>query len=97
MIVIETCPKCGADLIHLQICTNPPIPRVECPQCGWYHEEKTQEVVRIPYGVHLVDINSYQSTECHNYSCNARTSIYPTSCTRCDTLDCQNRKSSVIF
>lgn len=27
MIIIETCPKCGHDLLDSVICTNPPIPK----------------------------------------------------------------------
>ena len=30
MIIIETCPKCGHDLVDSVICTNPPIPKKEC-------------------------------------------------------------------
>lgn len=34
MQIIYTCPKCGHDLRHIAICTNPP----ECPNCGWRYE-----------------------------------------------------------
>lgn len=49
MIIIETCPKCGHDLVDSVICTNPPIPRKECHNCGWSWEGQREEVVRIPF------------------------------------------------
>lgn len=49
MIIIETCPKCGHDLIDSVICTNPPIPKKECHNCGWTWEGKREEVIRVPF------------------------------------------------
>ena len=49
-ILIETCPKCGHDLVDLIIATYPPIPRKECWNCGWSWEGKQEEVVRVPFG-----------------------------------------------
>lgn len=49
MIVIETCPKCGHDLTDAVICTNPPIPKKECHNCGWTWEGQREEVVRLPF------------------------------------------------
>ena len=49
MIIIETCPKCGYDLFDSVICTNPPIPKKECHNCGWVWEGQREEVVRIPF------------------------------------------------
>lgn len=49
-IIIETCPKCGHDLIDEVICTYPPIPRKGCPSCGWSWEGEPEEVVRVPFG-----------------------------------------------
>lgn len=57
MIVIETCPKCGHDLLDTVICTYPPIPRKECPNCDWYWEGEREEVMRVPFGG-----NSYTTT-----------------------------------
>ena len=58
MIIIETCPKCGADLQDSIICTNPPIPRKECLACGWHWEgEPDQEIVRVPFGGNSVNEN----------------------------------------
>ena len=49
-IIIETCPKCGHDLIDVMIATYPPIPRKECWNCGWSWEGEQEEVVRVPFG-----------------------------------------------
>ena len=50
MIIIETCPKCGHDLVDVIIATYPPIPKKECWNCGWSWEGKMEEVVRVPFG-----------------------------------------------
>ena len=50
MIIIETCPKCGHDLIDEVICTYPPIPRKVCHNCGWSWEGEREEIVRVPFG-----------------------------------------------
>lgn len=50
MIIIETCPKCGHDLVDTVICTHPPIPQKSCPSCGWSWTGEPEEVVRIPFG-----------------------------------------------
>lgn len=55
MIVIETCPKCGHDLQPGCYTTNPPIPYVRCPACGWSHEGNPEQVVRIPFGGNSYD------------------------------------------
>ena len=49
-IIIETCPNCGHDLMNEIICTNPPIPKKGCPNCGWSWEGEQEEVIRIPFG-----------------------------------------------
>ena len=50
-IIIETCPKCGHDLMNEVICTNPPIPKKSCWNCGWHWEgePEREEVVRVPF------------------------------------------------
>ena len=51
MIIIETCPKCGHDLIDTVIDTYPPIPRKDCPACGWFWVGRSNEqIARIPFG-----------------------------------------------
>lgn len=49
-IIIETCPKCGHDLMNEVICTNPPIPKKGCPNCGWSWTGEPEEVIRMPFG-----------------------------------------------
>lgn len=49
-IIIETCPKCGHDLMDEMICTYPPIPRKSCPSCGWSWEGEPEQVIRRPFG-----------------------------------------------
>lgn len=49
MIIIETCPECGYDLVNSVICTNPPIPKKECHNCGWTWEGQREELVRVPF------------------------------------------------
>lgn len=50
MIIIETCPKCGADLINVVIATDPPIPTKLCEKCGWsWTANREADVVRVPF------------------------------------------------
>ena len=49
MIIIETCPKCGHDLLDEVILTNPPIHAKHCSNCGWCWEGGQEEVVRVPF------------------------------------------------
>ena len=48
MIIIETCPECGADLECLQMATDPPIPVKKCTKCSWRLEGEREKVVRVP-------------------------------------------------
>lgn len=50
MIIIETCPKCGHDLVDEVICTYPPIPKKRCWSCGWSWTGESEEIVRQPFG-----------------------------------------------
>lgn len=47
-MIIQTCPKCGADLEHMVFATYPPIPAWRCPKCGWRHEQR-EEIKRVPF------------------------------------------------
>lgn len=51
MIIIETCPKCGYDLVDTVVCTNPPIPKKECtnPDCNWSWEGQREQIIRVPF------------------------------------------------
>lgn len=73
-IIIETCPKCGHDLIDEVICTNPPIPNKGCPNCGWYWEGEPEEVIRRSFGGNslivddLVGLQDYTNLNITNVS-----------------------------
>lgn len=66
MILIETCPKCGADLQDSVVCTYPPIYRKECTRCHWSWESRPEEIKRVPFHpptedpvfIHHVDTSS---------------------------------------
>lgn len=49
MRIIETCPKCGGNLMNLILTTNPPIPQKKCFSCGWEWTGEAEEVVRVPF------------------------------------------------
>lgn len=49
-MIIETCPRCGADLQHLVFATYPPIPAWYCPRCEWRYE-KREPIKRVPFKV----------------------------------------------
>lgn len=49
-IIIETCPKCGHDLMDVILPTNPPIPKKECCGCGWSWTGTREQVMRVPFG-----------------------------------------------
>ena len=65
MIIIETCPKCGHDLMDEVICTYLPIPRKVCHNCGWNWEGKREEVIRVPFTGNSIidDLTSYDHLE----------------------------------
>ena len=50
MIIIETCPKCGGDLLNEVIDIYPPIPCKRCLNCGWSWEGEQEKIVRVPFG-----------------------------------------------
>ena len=70
MIIIETCPKCGHDLMDEMICTNPPIPKKKCtnPKCGWFWEGQREQVLRVPFieneSSPYATMDSFQSVAC---------------------------------
>lgn len=49
MIIIETCPKCGYDLVDEMICTMPPIPQKVCYNCGWSWTGEREKIIRVPF------------------------------------------------
>lgn len=77
MIIIETCPRCGNDLRDVCICTYPPIPRKECPSCGWFWEGEPEQVVRVPFVGKQPVVNEYGIDWLH------RESSAPRACASC--------------
>ena len=49
MILIETCPKCGHDLIPLVLASYPPIPAKSCLYCGYFWQGNREQIERIPF------------------------------------------------
>ena len=74
-IIIETCPKCGHDLQDLVIATYPPIPKKECPSCGWYWEGKPEQVIRVPFGNDKR--NDYLNVSANNFNSTTTLNSYP--------------------
>ena len=48
-MIIYTCPKCGADLEELVLCSYPPKYKKRCPKCGYSYTEESDPIIRIPY------------------------------------------------
>lgn len=48
-IIVETCPKCGAELQNIVIATFPPIPKKQCYRCGWSWTGKPKPVIHKPF------------------------------------------------
>lgn len=63
-MIIETCPKCGNDLLESVICTMPPISRKECSCCGWSWESGPETVLRVPFKELRQDIRIESLTGC---------------------------------
>lgn len=87
-ILIETCPKCGADLMNSVIATFPPIHRKECSQCGWSWESGPEKVIRKPFQPEAdVLINHVDITPIENHSLtpseNLSTSFSQPACKTC--------------
>ena len=55
MIIIETCPKCGGDLLNEVIDIYPPIPCKRCLNCGWSWEGEQEKIVRVPFSSSFPD------------------------------------------
>lgn len=49
MIIIETCPVCGADIYDCVIATYPSITIKRCTKCDWSWREEPDDVVRVPF------------------------------------------------
>lgn len=51
MLIVETCPRCGAPLLDSVVATFPPIPQKDCPSCGWHWEGEPEPVQYAPLSV----------------------------------------------
>lgn len=74
MIIIETCPKCGHDLLDITLTSYPPIPQKLCPQCGWGWTGEPEKIIRVPFGGNSYissDLN-YKLSPCMNCSNNSK-------------------------
>ena len=85
MIIVETCPKCGHDLIDTVIATYPPIPRKECPSCGWYWEGEPEQMIRVPFnGNHPVErMNGIDFDKLMRWECVETSAWIPPACRGC--------------
>lgn len=55
-MIVESCPRCGADLVSSILTCDPPIPKKDCPCCGWRWIGEPEEIIRVPFGG-----NSYET------------------------------------
>ena len=46
MQIIETCPRCGAELFTIYLLSSLPIPQKLCHKCGWIWTGKPEIEVR---------------------------------------------------
>lgn len=77
MIIIETCPECGHDLVDLVLTSYPPIPAKQCPRCGWHWVGEREEVVRVPFGGNTYSLNQtpLSCQNCSNHPSNGGSGI----------------------
>jgi hypothetical protein len=81
------------------ICTNPPIPKKSCWNCGWHWEGEPEEAVRVPFcgdGLIVDDLvcicNSYTLEDCavlNNYG-------YADGKISTHHIDCINRTLRIV-
>ncbi len=64
-MIIETCPKCGHDLMSLVLTSYPPIHKKECHNCGWSWS-KTEEIVRVPFNEDKINIEGFNYPDFFN-------------------------------
>ena len=48
-MIIETCPKCGGELMNIMLTTYPPISKKVCTACGWSWTGKREEIEKVPF------------------------------------------------
>ena len=77
MIIIETCPECGHDLVDYVIDTYPPIETKQCLNCGKTFYKEREEVIRVPYGGNTYSLNQIPLScqNCSNHPSNGGSGI----------------------
>lgn len=92
MIIVETCPRCGHELINTAIAVRPRVPQKLCMNCGWNWIGEPEEVRYVPFGGNssacaVNTKNEAQMADCKNMSCRLRSNdtsnIY-----HCDRVAC---------
>ena len=77
MIIIETCPKCGHDLVDVILTSNPPIHKKECFNCGWSWTGEPEKVIRVPFGGNATNTTNTVDTPSLNDYLNNFNGDYP--------------------
>lgn len=67
-MVIETCPKCGGDLISYVLTSYPPIPGKKCTKCEWRWQGEVEEIKRVPFIPPTVPIVVVRCKDCKNWT-----------------------------
>lgn len=44
-MIVEACPRCGANLVSFALTCDPPVPKKYCPCCGWSWTGEPEEIV----------------------------------------------------
>ena len=57
-MIIETCPKCGHDLIDLVLTTYPPIPKKQCTFCDWSWTGQREDIIRVPFNSDTFELDA---------------------------------------
>lgn len=98
MIIIETCPKCGHDLIDLMFTCNPPIPKKQCFNCGWSWTGEREEVMRVSFGGNSFapDITNHLNTNIDDIVDITHTGNYLNNVSYEDSIICNFEQSACI-
>lgn len=66
-MIVETCPRCGANLVSFVLTCDTPVPKKYCPNCGWNWTGEPEEIVRVPFGEGSYDISTTNATMVRRY------------------------------
>ena len=62
--IIETCPKCGGEILNISLTCYPPINKSVCKSCGWSWQD--DEVVKVPFNEESDTVTEEQEECCMN-------------------------------